>query len=226
MRRNFLSLVFCALILPCMATAEEFTTDFNVGPEGWLAGFADYPVGSEKFYELESGMQPYETAAGESGKAFMLSGVNHSDDLCMYLSQRIAGLKPNTRYDVQFSVTFASSAPAGSAGVGGAPGEGVVIKAGVTRQRPMNFGRYARMNIGKGNQTASGRDAKTIGNVAVDVPADSPSFKLKTLTSSNIPFSFKTDGVGGGWLFVCSDSGFEAKTVLYFTRISAILTSR
>jgi len=32
--------------------------DFRQSPQGWTAGFADYPVGQDDFYELEADYRP------------------------------------------------------------------------------------------------------------------------------------------------------------------------
>jgi len=201
------------------ATPETITTDFKSGPGGWSAGFADYPKGSEKFYELQSGIKKLPSNLKLDRKGFFISGNNHSDDLCMFLTRRVTGLAPHTRYRVRFSVTFASASPRDSFGVGGSPA--ITVKAGVSHKRPSAEGKDMRLNIDKGNQSTGGRDAKVIGDTGVDVPSGSESYRMKTLANTGDPFVFETDGTGKGWLFVCTDSGFEATTSLYFTRISA-----
>jgi hypothetical protein len=58
-------------------------------------------------------------------------------------------------------------------------------------------------------------------DTGVDVPASGLVYRLKKLPNTEAAFSFKTDARSVGWLFVCTDSGFEATTSLYFPRISA-----
>ncbi len=216
-----LAAAFCVVTTTHAATPAIFTTDFKAGPNGWSAGFADYPVGSEEFYELESGIRKLPANLEMDRKGFFISGNNHSDDLCMFLKRRITGLAPNTRYRVQFSLTFASASPLDSAGVGGSPS--IAVKAGVSRRKPStsSVDGYARLNIDKGNQSTGGRNAELIGTTGVKVPLGGETYRMKTLTNKGEPFSFETDAAGKAWLFVCTDSGFEATTSLYFTRISA-----
>lgn len=211
----------CVIAATHAASPKKIATDFASGPNGWSAGFADYPVGSEEFYELQSGMRKLPASLGLARKAFFLSGNNHSDDLCMFLRRRVSGLAPNTRYRVHLSMTFASASPKNSVGVGGAPS--IIVKAGVGHRRPSTLTTrgYARLNIDKGNQAVGGRDAEVIGNTGVNVPSSGQIYRLKRLTNAGAPFSFKTDAAGAGWLFICTDSGFETTMSLYFIRISA-----
>lgn len=223
LKKYFASLAaaFCVAATAHAATPTIITTDFKSGPNGWSAGFADYPAGSEEFYELESGMRKLPANLELDRKGFFISGNNHSDDLCMFMFRRVTGLAPNTRYRVQFSLTFASASPRDSFGVGGSPS--IAVKAGVCRRRPSTstVGGYAKLNIDKGNQSTGGRNAELIGNTGVKVPLGGETYRMKTLTNTGAPFSFETDAAGKAWLFVCTDSGFEATTSLYFTRISA-----
>lgn len=213
-----LVVVVCMIATGHAAVPTVITSDFMSGPDGWTSGFGDYPVGSEKFYELESGMRVVPLLAKMKRIGFLLSGNNHSDDLCMFMKRRVTGLAPNTRYRVHFSVTFASASPKDAVGVGGSPS--IPVKAGVCHQRPSTKGKYARLTIDKGNQSTGGKDAMVIGNTGVNVEPGSEFYRLKTVTNKGAPFSFETDADGKAWLFVCTDSGFEATTSVYFTRIS------
>src|SRR5688500_2611678 len=107
-------------------TGAAVNTNFAGGDaQGWQAGFADYPVGQESFYELESGIRDLPAEVG-AGKAYFLSSNNHSDDVFMFLKRRIGtaqGLKANTEYLARFDITFASDAPSGCPGIGGSPGD-------------------------------------------------------------------------------------------------------
>jgi hypothetical protein len=212
-----LSMVACLVATVHAAGPVTIETNFMSGRSGWTAGFADYPVGSEKFYELESGIRMLPTTIKLRSKSFLLSGNNHSDDLCMFMRKPVTGLLPNVRYKVTFSVTFASSSPQDAVGVGGAPS--IPVKAGISRKRPATSGDDARLNIDKGNQSKGGKDAMVIGDTGVKVPVGGDIYRLKTLTNKGKPFHFKTDASGKAWIFIGTDSGFEATTSVYFTHV-------
>ena len=198
--------------------------DFRQSPQDWMAGFADYPVGQDDFYELVSDYRTLEAPLSTDENALYISGNNHSDDLWMYYKGRVAGLDANRRYSVRFEVEIATRVPNGCFGVGGAPGEGVTVKAGASDVEPESVveGSDWRMNVDKGNQTNGGENALAIGDVANSIPCgETPQWELKQLSSEMESISVTTDGSGNVWLFVGTDSGFEATTSVYHTWIIA-----
>lgn len=195
---------------------------------GWESGFADYPVGEEAFYELTSGFEQLPFPL-ESSFGFNVSGNNHSDDLFMFIKKRFSGFEPNTLYQLQFEITFATNAPRGCAGVGGAPGEGVTLKAGATTTEPLPYNDgsgFYRMNIDKGNQSTGGSDAISIGDFANSKNCEDGdfSYELKTLSNGENSFSIFTESDGELWVLFGTDSGFEATTSIYYVGGSIIAT--
>lgn len=150
--------------------------DFRQSDQGWVAGFADYPVGQDAFFELEADYRALPEPLTGSGRGLFITGSNRSDDLWMYYKGQIAGLSPDTRYRVQFDVEIATSVPNGCVGVGGAPGEGVTVKAGASDIEPdrIDSGGFWLMNVDKGQQTTSGEDALAIGDMANTMPCGEP----------------------------------------------------
>src|SRR6188474_943652 len=63
--------------------------DFSSDYQGWVAGFADYPVGKEMEWAIGSSLAPLPAPLDASRKGILLSGVNHSDDLFMYMTRGI-----------------------------------------------------------------------------------------------------------------------------------------
>lgn len=208
----------------------EFT--FPDDLQGWVAGFADYPVGQETFYQLTSGYLPLPLGLGVPADAPFISGDNHSDDLFMFWKRRLGpqdGLRPEAAYDVRFTITIATEAASGCTGIGGAPGEGVFVKAGAADVEPVavdSAGTY-RMNIDIGSQATGGTDAMVLGDVAnSSTDCSAWVWEFKTLDSSGIPFTVTADPLGTVWLIVGSDSGYEGATRLYYSRIQVVLTPR
>ena len=198
--------------------------EFMSDADGWIGDFADYPKRKEADYRLRFAYtklpKPLDTDKG----ALMLSGNNHSDDLFMFIKRKVTGLSPNTSYAITFIVDFASNVADGMTGIGGSPGEGVIVKAGATSFEPIKLldpsDRYYRMNIDKGNQLHGGRDMVVIGDFSNDT--DKNVYTLKTVTNS-APFQARTDDSGRLWLIVGTDSGFEGITTIYYNRIEAII---
>lgn len=206
----------------------EFSFDFTSGgDQAFTADFADYPPADAPIYELASGYEPLPPPLRNRGNALFIGGTNRSDDLFMYWKRQI-NLQPDIRYQVRFEVEFATNAPTGCVGVGGAPGESVTIKLGASRAEPVSVleGNFLRMNIDKGNQSNGGDDAIAVGDFANSQNCGEgvPRYELKTLSSDGRPFEMTTDSTGVGWVIMSTDSGFEARTEIYYTGFVAIFT--
>ena len=204
----------------------RYQSDFRVDEDGWTGGFADYPLDVvPEDWQMEFGYESLPASLNVDANGLMLQGNNHSDDLFMYAKRPYDGLMPNTTYRVFFRVTLASNAPTGSVGVGGSPGDSVYVKAGVSVVEPLTVvvagDDHWRMNIDKGNQASSGRDAVTIGTIGVELPGVGGGllYKMKILENS-LPLYVTTDDQGTVWLLVGTDSGFEALTRVYFADIA------
>lgn len=202
-------------------------SDFSVSLEGWVGDFADYPIGTDDsaFYELRFEYTNWPSNLGSPQKSILLSGNNHSDDLFMFLKKKVIGLQPNTDYTLVFEVALASNAPKNQVGVGGAPGEGVYLKAGASDIEPRKIvdGNYYRLNIDKGNQSIGGNDMMLMGNIAVD----STQYDLisRNNYSQNPQFIVRSNNQGELWLIVGTDSGFEGTTTLYYTNINVVFST-
>jgi hypothetical protein len=220
-----------ALLVGCGAGGSApgqstFTFDFGQGAQGWTMAFSDYPVGDEQFFQLHSGLRTLPLPLAQNSTGMVLSGINHSDDLFMLLTGHLTGLKPDQKYSFKFLVEFATNAPSGCNGVGGSPGEGVYVKVGASAMEPQSraVAGYYAMNIDKGNQSQGGADAIVIGNVANGLTdCVNPVYTLKTLQTTQSSFSAKTDSQGTIWTIVGTDSGYEAGTTLYYTKIVVTL---
>lgn len=221
MKYGYLFILSSIMLLSCEIDREEsYTVTFNFYDDanGWIGDFSDYPVNGEEFYALEQGWTnlpvPLDTLKG----AFRISGNNHSDDLFMYLKRKVDGLRPSTSYRITFEVELASNAPTNAAGIGGAPGESVILKVGAVQRQPdkVVVDGYYLMNLDKGNQSASGEDMVAIGHVGV---SDTTSVYTLINRNNGSPFMVNTDVSGEFWVIVGTDSGFEGITTLYYSNI-------
>jgi hypothetical protein len=194
---------------------------FDASTQGWTGDFADYPSDSSPdFYKLSFSSAQLPAQLDQTKKGIRISGINHSDDLFMFMKKKVTGLKPNQVYNVKFQINFASNAPANQAGVGGAPGESVYLGAGFSLTEPQKAinaqDKYYRMNIKKINQGQNGEQMRVIGNIANGT--EKTDYKLIQRTGE---FNGKTDPKGEVWIIIGTDSGYEAETTLYYTSIKA-----
>ena len=204
--------------------------DFTNGIQGWVAGFADYPVGKETEWGLSSSLAALPLPLDVTRKGILLTGTNHSDDLFMYITQGVTGLVPNAQYSARFRVTLATNAPKNCVGIGGAPGESVVLKVGGTSAQPariVDAQQYYRASFDHGNQLANGRETATVGNLAnSNANCSVPRYELKEYDSGTAGITIGSDASGRLWLVVGVDSGFEGTTTVYVTRVSVELSPR
>ena len=214
------------------ATDDSFDIafDFSSDYQGWTAGFSDYPVGKETEWALSSSLAALPAPLDGSRKGILLTGQNHSDDLFMYITREGARLAPNAQYTVRYRVTMATNAPKNCVGVGGSPGESVVLKVGVTTVEPsrtVDGSQYYRANFDHGAQLNGGRDATPVGNIAnSNTNCSVPRYELKEFDSSNSPLTVATTASGRVWFVVGVDSGFEGTTSVYITSVRVAIDPR
>ena len=145
----------------------------------------------------------------------------------MFFKGPIEGLQPGARYTVAVRLEIATSVPAGCVGVGGAPGESVWIKAGVTAVEPLAVedNSYLRMNVDVGNQSNGGTESVVLGNIANSRSCEEPrQWEMKSFRARSTPLPVSTAADGRAWLLFGADSGFEALAEVYFTQVSVTLT--
>ena len=154
-----------------------------------------------------------------------ISGVNRSADLWMFWKKKLSGLQPNTEYQVVLDIEMASNVAPGLVGVGGAPGESVYVKAGVSQAEPLvaeDAQGWLRLTVDKGNQSTSGSAAAVLGNVAKG-NGDSDQYAILHRNNRSVQQSATTSADGSLWIFFGTDSGFEGATSLYYTHAAAVL---
>ena len=221
---SILLCIVCGCIIDKSSSPDQiieyvFTYDFDNDEEGWMMDFADYPVGEEVFYELESERTKLPDNLDQNQYALKLSGNNHSDDLFMYMKKKIIGLKSNTTYDMIFNVEMASQYPENSFGIGGSPGASVYVKVGAVNIEPtaVDSNGYYRMNIDKSDQAGSGNDMVVIGTVGIS--GDDFVYTLIQRDNAANPFRVRSNRNGEIWVIIGTDSGFEGITTLYYNMI-------
>jgi hypothetical protein len=208
----------------------DITFDFSNGYQGWVAGFSDYPVGKETEWGISSALATLPPPLDASRRGILLTGENHSDDLFMYITREGAPLAPNAQYTIRFRVTLATNAPKNCLGIGGAPGESVVLKVGATTAEPtrtVDAAQYYRATFDHGAQLNGGRDATPVGNIATsNTNCAAPRYELKEFDGGSSPLTVTTTASGRLWLVVGVDSGFEGTTSVYVTSVRVAIDPR
>ncbi len=225
----FFIAVFTAAQAAVVAQAIELDYDFHRGTLGWMADFAEYPPNIGTGYQLDARLRfmPRKlTRLPRQG--FYIQGHNRSADLFMFLKRRLAvedGIVAGRTYRIEYVITLASNAATGCAGIGGAPGESVYLKAGASSIEPLavlQSNGSLRMNVDKGNQSTGGTAASVAGNIANGIPCEqaSPYYPFALIQRIHQHTTNVTANKAGElWLLVGTDSGFEGLTRLYYQSI-------
>lgn len=225
-------IIYAVLTLISSSIRLEF--DFCQGAQGWETGFAEYAPEMEDMM-LEAGIRPLPSELKIEGTGYYLQGMNHSDDLFMFLKRRLGtddGVVAGQEYLIKFTIVFASNAPSGAAGIGGSPGESVFLKAGASTVEPGIYldsaTNYYRMNVDKGSGNSdSGEAASVTGHIANGLPADEIDMEAPPYVSlerkHEHQYTITASPDGELWLLVGTDSGFEGLTGIYYQRIAVTL---
>lgn len=224
--KNLLSLLllaFSMLFTACdddndNAALFEFNYDFATSANGWTGDFADYPVGQDTFYQLSFKHDTMPAPLDKIKKALRLHGSNRSDDLFMFTKKKLTGLAPNTEYTILFEFELASNLPTSSVGIGGGPGTSTYVKVGASAIEPKKIAKnnFYELNLDKGNQAQSGKDAIVVGTLGIT--GDAFVYKLIQRNNDGQIFKAKTDSEGNLWVFTGVDSGFEGIQTFYITK--------
>jgi len=211
--------------------AVTLSYDFEEGSDGWASEVTDHTAATRpQDVVSRTGVSPPGLDAGTD--FFHLAASNPSDDVFLYLFREVtdAGLHGGRSYDAAFTVAFASDAPTGCAGIGGAPGEAVYLKVGATADQPVpvTTDGDSRLSVDKGGQSQGGTAAVVAGTIDNGIPceqaleSDQAPYAMVTRTGTVEDVTVAEDG--SLWLFVGTDSGFEGRTSIYYDRIEVTLT--
>jgi hypothetical protein len=207
--------------------AEQRTLGFELGANGFSELFADLPAQGQDIYELDFAWEVL-PAPLDSRRGLRLTGHNRSDDLAMLIKAPLGGLLPEHDYALELEVEIATQVPAGCAGIGGSPGEGVYVKLGALGSEPgtdtvLEGGvPTLRPNFDFGQQSQGGSAALLVGTLSNSQDCENGpdgEWELKTLSTAGQPFRARSDAEGRLWVLAGTDSGFEGLTNVYYTAL-------
>jgi hypothetical protein len=225
----FFIVVFSAAQVKVAAQVIELDYNFRYGALNWTADFAGYhpAYNTNGFYELFSGVRfmPRKLTILPR-RGFYIQGTSYSPGLIMFLKRRLTaadGIIAGQSYRIDYAVTLASNAPTGCGGIGGPPGESVILRAGASPIEPLavtlpNGG--LDLNIDLNTATSPAGDVAN----GIDCESASPAFPFALFQRSTQHPTATAGANGELWLFVGTGSGFEGMTRLYYQSIRATLT--
>jgi len=75
-------------VVAAISSSVRLDSDFRDGAQGWEAGFVEYSPDTEDMM-LGAETKPLPPELGINGTGYYLQGMNHSDDLFMFLKRRL-----------------------------------------------------------------------------------------------------------------------------------------
>lgn len=233
-RANTRAVLLCGPLLAALALAgchssarddppDAPTFDFRKEDPHWSAGFADVPVGQEDGVQFVADHRPL--PAPLMGNGLYQSGMNVSDDLCMWFARGLAGFEPGAEYALSFEVGIASDA--GADCDFGIPAS-TSVKVGAATHPPSRsevLG-WWRMDVDKGTPPGDGTQALTVGDIRNAIPgcpAVNPPWGERRLSSGGREIRVRAASDGTIWFFVLTDSAWEGAYRLYFTYLDVNL---
>lgn len=224
--KSILIVLFAVACMYCSSDQEikVYTESYSFieSDEGWIGGFADYPIDSTGYHlQFELDSLPYSVNADSTKKGLRVSGINGTENLFMFIKRKVSGLQENTTYQLLFNVRLASNAR--TAGTGGAFGESVYVKVGGLTEEPQTeiSGDYHRINLDKGSLAESGTNMITIGHIGVAATTENYAIITRNNSRANSVYA-TTNSEGELWVIVGTDSNFEGKTTLFYTQVDVM----
>ncbi len=209
-------------------TVTTFETDFNTSETSWEPFYTGYPVSYEENMEFDHGLEPLPSPLDSEQTGYFITAFNRSDNVKMLFRKQVDGLKPNTRYGVQFTVQFATEVPSGCAGIGGAPGEAVKVIADASEIRPEPIiedegdNGYVLLNIQYMGDQQEWYQNAIMGHIANSRECeDGYEFEIKEVSSQRVHTTVTSNSEGEAWLMFGTRSGFEGQTNLFYTNFKA-----
>ncbi|HSB19783.1 MAG TPA: hypothetical protein VLD85_07250 [Anaeromyxobacteraceae bacterium] len=201
---------------PAPDVVDRLSFDFRTGSLGWSAGFADVAVAQAADVAFVADHRALPPPL--QGGGLQQSGLNLSDDLCMWFAGSAAGFEPGADYAISFDVGIASSAGSGcDIGIAAS----TAVKAGVAAYQPdrVDVAGYWLMNVDKGLPTGDGAQALALGDIRNSLPGCTPggSWGERSLHSGQREVRVRAPEDGVLWFFVLTDSAWEGWYEVYFT---------
>jgi len=222
LRRPLFIIVLGLWTLGCTSTPEDdirvfnSSYDFNDSQYEWSGDFTDYKIRDSSQVKFQFLYTNVPTNTPVSQRSLVLSGINTSDDLFLFIKKKITGLKPDTEYTIAFDVEMTCNSDKQSK-------DTLVLKAGASAFEPQKIiqGEYYRMNLDKGATGANGVDMIVIGKVGLN--ANNISQEYGVIQSGIEPSAYlyvktKTNSEGDIWLILGTESIYAGVTTIYFTK--------
>jgi hypothetical protein len=202
---------------PPTPVASTISIDFSKGIDGWTPGVADY-FDADEPSETGYGWSKLPPGTGLTGMGYYLTTHNNSDNVMTYVKHQYGGFVAGAKYNLTFSLTYATDASADCFGVGGSRGSSIYMVVAASGDEPKTVkqanGEY-RMNLDRGNNAESGTQGKVLGVQGVEGLSCEGGAWTQATRKSDEAIAVTADKEGKLWVVLGTDSGFESTNALF-----------
>jgi hypothetical protein len=203
------------------------TAIFKNDAEGWEAQFAEYEPGLEDSLKLSFNHTTFMVSESVGQvSAVKQSGYATNSDLFMYIKRQISGFKPNTTYDVFFSLELYAQLNEDFNGDLDDPDNGSFLKVGILKNEPdtmvvndiENLGKKQVItNFEKGEDKITGPNMAYLGKIEHTDRNESP--LLLIATSEGYSLLGTADDEGKMWVMVGVDTNQPIYQSIFYSFI-------
>jgi hypothetical protein len=208
---------------------RRFDFNSNHGEQGWEFAAANYTLGPGRTlenYGLQSGIREISPRDGAAREGYFLRGENNSDQLFLLINRRFTGqegLRPDTSYRIDFSITVATNVPSNSFNF-----DQSLIVGALSRQPEV---RLIDEGVPTGRLIGNDGQSRVTFPEELNAVAALKNDRVRELGDESAPFGLvyhehtltattRADAAGRLWLIAGMGSSIESGGAIYFERIT------
>lgn len=196
-------------------SAQSMNHPFTSSSEGWVKGYAGYPVQAASSYELNVQWVSVPDNISSGAKGMLFSGKNYSKKLFLFIKKKYTNLQPNTAYKVVFNMDWLTNYPANKQ-------EKIYVKVGAFTYEPFTIDTgFVRTNMEQGIIGENSKDFMVIGNLNNALNTDE--YKTVNIHNYTKPFYVNTDKNGALWLVIALEPEAVDISNTYLTSLRILL---
>jgi hypothetical protein len=210
----FLGLAACNNESVSIRAIKIANSGFESGADDWTGGIAEYTTAitaTDTILQLNRDLLP--TGLDTTNYALLVTSKNRDANMFTYLVKPVAGLKPNTTYNVTFEIGLGTNYPQNISA-----GSAVYLKAGAAPFEPKKDSLTNAFNLDKGTGDKDGKQMVSIGNVSNEL--NRAGYALVERNNRDKPVQVVASSNGLIWLCVGIQSGYKGTSILYFENIN------
>lgn len=227
----FLWAILAMSLASCLGEDDEDLTpaydywsvfNFQESSNGWIGGFAGYPLSDSAIFQLDTGHVevPNGTFQGIFNEnAYRLSGKSANEQLFFFFKREIEGLEPSTTYSLTFNYRIGFEVLTDSLDT--LDGQNLYLRAGAVTQEPVpieNNEGILELELDAGTGTSDGNDMIYLGRVEIgETQFVRQVFLVESMEDA---IEVTTDSEGKLWIVLGIDSEVTESVNVFYSGVA------